>query len=222
MIPQAEDPHHVLKGILNGADHQAVMGHCFLQVKTWHSIVQDLPMVLCIGHLVWICRIGLCVVREADGRRGGVLQDLHEIPELLTDVQVEPLGCQDSSTTARMAIKQGPVVEIKTFPALRGEEGRLNEPARKQMGWGIQSSWGHQLRTVTRVSQVPVQAGVMWAADQGCPDTADPWLEPSPASDTLCLWQPPKGRHHGASTAATSAARQGTWASGSSHGDGGW
>lgn len=143
MIPQAEDPHHVLKGVLNGADHQALMGHGFLQVKPWHSIVRDLPMVLCRGHLAGICRTSLCVVREADGRRGGVLQDLHEVPELLTDVQVEPLRCHDSSTTACMAIKQGPVVEIKTFPALWGEKGWLNKPGRKQMGWGIQSSWGH-------------------------------------------------------------------------------
>lgn len=141
MIPQAEHPHHVLEGILNGTDHQALMGHCFLQVKPWHSIVQDLPTVLCIGHHVWVCRTGLCVVGEADGRWGGVLQDLHELPELLTDVQVEPLGCHDSSTAACMAIKQRPVVEIKTFPALQGEEGKLNEPARRQMARGIQNSW---------------------------------------------------------------------------------
>lgn len=213
MIPQAEDPHHVLKGVLNGTDHQALMGHCFLQVKPWHSIVWDLPMVLCRGHLVWLCRTCPCVMREADGRWGGVLQDLHKVPELLTDVQVEPLRCHDSSTTACMAIKQGPVVEIKTFPALQGEEGRLNEPARKGIGWEIQSSWGHQLRTVTQVSQVSVQAGATWAADQGYWNTPDPWLEPTP--DTSCLWQPPgKGRHHGTSTAATSAAHQGTGATG--------
>lgn len=45
---------------------------------------------------------------------------------------------------------------------------------------------GYQLRTVTRVSRVSVQAGAVWAADQGCLDTAEPWLEPSPASDTPC------------------------------------
>lgn len=141
MISQAENPHHVLKGILNGTNHQALVGHSFLQVKSWHSIVQDLPTLLCVGHLVWICRTSLCLAWEADRRWGGVLQYLHEVPELLTDVQVEPLGCHDSSPAACMAIKQGPVVEIKTFPALQGEEGRLNEPARKQMAWGIQSSW---------------------------------------------------------------------------------
>lgn len=79
---------------------------------------------------------------------------------------------------------------------------------------GNSEQLGYQLRTVTRVSQVSVQAAAMWAADQGCLDIADPWLEPSPVSDTSCLQQPPKGRHHGASTAASSAAQHGTWATG--------
>ena len=35
----------------------------------------------------------------------------------------------------------------------------------------------------------PARAGAMWAADQGCLDTAGPWLEPSPASDTSCCQQ---------------------------------
>lgn len=218
MIPQAEDPHHVLKGILNGTDHQALMGHCFLQVKPWHSIIWDFPMILCIGHLARICRPGLCVPREADGRWGGVLQDLHEVPQLLTDVQVQPLRCHDSSTAACMAIKQRPVVEIKTFPALRGEEGRLNEPARKQLG---------PLAEDSDTSLTGLSAGKSnVAADQQCRDTADPWLEPTPS----CLWQPPRGRHHSASTAATSAATRacgplvslGQPALLQSHGNGGW
>lgn len=44
VMPQ--DPHHALEGVLNGTNHQALMGHCFLHVKPWHSVVQDLPMVL--------------------------------------------------------------------------------------------------------------------------------------------------------------------------------
>lgn len=121
--------HHVLKGILNGTNHQALVRNCFLQVKPWRGIIGDLPIILCKGHPT-----RLRVVREADGRWGGVLQDVHEVPELLTDVQMEPLGCHDSSAAARVAIKQGPVVEIKTLPVLQRENGRLSEPGRKQMG----------------------------------------------------------------------------------------
>lgn len=40
--------------------------------------------------------------------------------------------------------------------------------------------------------------------DQECQDTVDPWLEPT--LGTSCFQKPPRGRHHGASTAATSAA----------------
>lgn len=132
--PQA-GTHHALKGILNGTDHQALVRNCFLQVKPWRGIIGDLPVTLCKGHPARLRDTRPRVVREADGRRGGVLQDVHEVPELLTDVQMEPLGCHDSSATARVAVKQGPVVEIKTLPVLRGENGRLSEPGRKQMGW---------------------------------------------------------------------------------------
>ena len=155
--------HHVLKGVLDGADHQALVGDGFLQVKPWHSIIGDVPIILCEGHPARLRRAGPRIMWEADGRRRGVLQDVHEVPELLTDVQMEPLGCHDSGTAARMAIKQGPVVEIKTLPALQGEKGRSSEPERKQMGWRTQSSWGHQLRTATQgfasSSQVPAQHG---------------------------------------------------------------
>lgn len=132
--------HHELEGVLDSTDDQALVGDRFLQVKPWHSIVGDLPVVLCQGHPAQLCRAGPCVVWEADGRWRGVLQDVHKVPELLTDVQMELLGCHHSSTAARVAIKQGPVMEIKTLPALRGGKGKVSEPARKQMGRGIQNS----------------------------------------------------------------------------------
>jgi len=135
--------HHVLKGVLDGTNHQALVRDCFLQVEPRQSIVGDLPVILCEGCLAQLHGAGPGIVREADGRRRGVLQDVHQVPELLADVQVEPLGSHDSSTGARMAVKQGPIVEIKTLPALRGETGRFSEPARKQTGRGMRSSRGH-------------------------------------------------------------------------------
>lgn len=103
------------------------MRHCFLQVKAWQSIAGDLSVVLCEGRPAQLSCASPGVVLEADGRRGGVLQDVHQVPELLADVQVEPFGCHDGSAAARVAIKQSPVVEIKTLPALRGERGRFSE-----------------------------------------------------------------------------------------------
>lgn len=192
--------HHVLKGILNGTNHQALVRDRFLQVKPRHSIVGDLPIVLCEGHLAQLHRAGPCVVQEADGRRRGVLQDVHKVPELLADVQVEPLGCHDSSTAACMAIKQGPVVEIKTLPALWGETGRFSKPVRKQMGRGIQSSWGHQLRTATWVfassSQAPAQHG-----QERCGQLIkDVWTRPVPGSSPALCQTP-----HAASSASPAA-----------------
>lgn len=103
------------------------MRHCFLQVKAWQGIAGDLSVVLCEGRPAQLSCASPGVVLEADGRRGGVLQDVHQVPELLADVQVEPFGCHDGSAAARVAIKQSPVVEIKTLPALWGERGRFSE-----------------------------------------------------------------------------------------------
>lgn len=55
----------MFEGVLNGTDHQALMGNRLLQVEAWQSITGDLPVVLCLAQLG--------VVLQADGRWGRVL-----------------------------------------------------------------------------------------------------------------------------------------------------
>lgn len=158
------------------------MRDCFLQVKAWQSIAGDLSIVLCDGCPAQLSCASPGIVLEADGRRGGVLQDVHEVPELLADVQVEPPGCHDGSTATRVAIKQGPVVEIKTLSALRGERGRFSECCEEADG-GQQGAAGATAAEraagdtdiglcLCLACPSAARAGATWVADEGHLDRA--------------------------------------------------
>lgn len=70
------------------------------------------------------------IALQADGGGCRVLQDVHQVPELLAHVPVKQLGGHDGGTAARMSVKQPPVVEVQALPALRGQRGVKQEAHR--------------------------------------------------------------------------------------------
>lgn len=123
--------YHLLEGALQGPDDQALMRDLLLgeEARGWgagrargaHPAAQG----GCAGQCPAVGGRVLRLLAQAGGRQdGGVLQDLHDVLQLLRDVVLQQARGHHGSPGPRMTIKQRPVMAGDPLGFLVGEGDR--------------------------------------------------------------------------------------------------
>ena len=105
--------HHLFEGRLYDSHHQTLQTNHLLHVEA-HRRVADGVGVLWIlgGPFLRVRLVRAAVLGQADGRRGGgILQQVADFPEAVSDEAVKEFGGHDGGPGPRVSVKHPPEVE---------------------------------------------------------------------------------------------------------------
>lgn len=115
--------HHLCEGGLYDSHHQALQANNLLHVKSYCRVASRVWVFWFLRgsflrlHLVWAAILG-----QADGRNtGGVLQQVADFSQAVSDEAVKELGSHDGGSRTCMSIKHAPKVEGDSCTILKHE-----------------------------------------------------------------------------------------------------